>query len=143
MRRPSAQPPIRSLPARAIALLSLGGYLLVTIGAPVWHLSGATCGDQCADPAVCSDDSDRHGRSHHCHAHSHPAQEPTHEEGAPDHNEADCSVCHLLAAKLIAPVAVTLIEGSEPAIEILPAAAPRPDLPAVTAVHSRGPPLHV
>ena len=137
MRRPCVQHPIRSLPARAIVLLVLGGYLLVAIAAPVWHLTGAACSEQCAETA-------HSPHAHHCHHHCtsphHAHEEPA--EGAPAHDEKDCSICQVLAAKLLTPAVVSVTEASEPAVEVLHSATPRLDPPSIAVVHSRGPPLH-
>ena len=137
MRPRFVQHSTQSLPARAIALLSLGAYLLVAIAAPVWHLSGAACAEKCAE--------DTQDAAHHCRHHAksaHPHQKPTEPRRVPGHDEKDCSVCQILAAKLLTPQIVSLAEGSEPAIEVLPSAAPRLDRPSVGVVHSRGPPRH-
>lgn len=135
MRRPSVQHPIRSLRARAIALLSLGGYLLVAIAAPVWHLSGAACSQECAESTPAA-------QAHHCHHHCTKPDDPTEQpaDGAPGHDEKDCSVCQVLAAKLLSPAIASLPETSDPVVEVLPSATPRLDAPSVAVVHSRGPP---
>lgn len=137
MRRPSVQHPIRSFPARAVALLSLGGYLLVAIAAPVWHLSGAACSEECAEAAHSAQAHDCH---HHCTKTDDAREE--HRDGAPAHHEKDCSVCHVLAAKLLTPTVVSIAEASQPVVEVLPSATPRLEPPSLAVVHSRGPPRH-
>ena len=134
--------PHRLIRSRVVALLGLAGYLLAAVCAPGWHLHVADCGEECAT----AHELERRSQCHHaCGATKHEHQSSPSESGddhSPLHDEKDCFVCQLLAAKPLPVEPVTLAVLSEPVVEVLAPATPRFDTPAPAAARPRGPPQH-
>jgi hypothetical protein len=125
-----------------VALLGLASYLAVAVCAPGWHVHVAGCGADCA-----AGDADQTVHCHHhaCgagHEHHAPAHPHNSKDEAPVHDEKNCFVCQVLAARPLAAETVTLAVLTEPVAEAITVAVPRPDSPTPAAFRPRGPPEH-